>query len=205
MFARGRRTKTPRGRSAAAALDAAGARAGSSPKPSSPKVSSKFNSGCDTIALLNRSLLKPPIDSANRLVGRGFNNFHAAQVLGAARDFQRVAGLEAIVGADRHFDHLAGRLALDFAHQAFNRRYHRVRIGGGVDALLAHDGGHARNLLRELLTAFASRVVFAGRLMQLFGRIKSGLEEGVALLLRVANLFAQRDDLIAKPLVDLLS
>src|SRR3954471_12910882 len=191
MFARGRRTRTPRGRSAAVALAAAGAWAGSSPKPSSPKVSSKFNSGCDTIALLNRSLLKPPIDSANRLVGRGFNNFHAAQVLGAARDFQRVAGLKAVVGADRHFDHLAGRLALDFTHQAFDRGYNRVRIGRRVDTLLAHDRGHARNLLGELLAAFASRVVFAGRLVQFFRRIKSGLEEGVALLLRVADLFAQ--------------
>src|SRR3954466_4862163 len=117
MFARGRRTRTPRGKSAGAGFDTVGAPTGSSPKPSSPKVSSKFNSGCDTIALLNRSLLKSTVDSANRLVGGSFDNFHAAQVLCAARDFQRVAGLETVVGADRHFNHLAGGLALDFAHE----------------------------------------------------------------------------------------
>src|SRR3954471_17071733 len=148
MFARGRRTRTPRGRSAAAARDAAGARAGSSPKPSSPKVSSKFNSGCDTIALLNLSLLKPAIDSADRLIGRRVNDFDAAQILGAARDFERVAGLETVVSADRDFDHLAGRFALDFAHDAFNGRHNRVRIGVRIKPVLAHDDVLGGDLLR---------------------------------------------------------
>src|SRR3954447_17684820 len=110
MFARGRRTRTPRGKSAGAGFDTVGAPTGSSLKPSSPKVSSKFNSGCDTIALLNLSLLEPAVDSADRLIRRGINDFDAAQILGPARDFERVAGLKPVVGADRDFDHLAGRL-----------------------------------------------------------------------------------------------
>src|SRR3954469_5679061 len=133
MFARGRRTRTTRRISTAAALDAAGAPTGSSLKPSSPKVSSKFNSGCDTIALLNLSLLEPAIDSADRLIGRRVDDFDAAQILGAARDFERVAGLKPVVGADRDFDHLAGRLALDFAHDAFDGGHDRVRIGIRVE------------------------------------------------------------------------
>src|SRR3954451_20090833 len=128
MFARGWRTRTPRGRSAGAALDVARALTGSSPNPSSPKVSSKFNSGCDTIALLNRSLLEAPIHSADRLVGRRFDNLHSAQVLRAARDFQRVAGLQAVVSADSDLNHLASGFALDLANETFNSRDNGVRI-----------------------------------------------------------------------------
>src|SRR3954449_11718459 len=103
MFARGWRTRTPRGTSLTATLDAAGAPAGSPPNASSPKLSSKFNSGCDTIALLNLSLLESPVDSADGFIRRRLNDFDAAQILGAARDFERISGLKAVVGADGYF------------------------------------------------------------------------------------------------------
>ena len=64
--------------------------------------------------------------------------------LAAAGNFERVAGLQAVVGADRDFDQLAAGLAFDLADDAFDGRHHGTRVGVRIDAVLVHHGRHCQ-------------------------------------------------------------
>src|SRR5262245_51943376 len=110
-------------------------------------------SGCDTVALLDLSLLEAAIDASDRAVGRGPDDFEPAEVAAAAIDFDGVALLEPVVGADGDFDELrAGGLA-DAAHEAVDRRDDGVGRGVLVEAAGVDDGGVVGVLAGELTIA----------------------------------------------------
>src|SRR5262245_41060726 len=91
----------------------------------------------NTITLLNLSLLELSIDAADRFVGRRFDDFKSAKIFRAAGNFQRIAGLEAVVGANRHFNELRAGAADDLDHEPFDGRHDRARIGIRIDSVFA--------------------------------------------------------------------
>src|SRR5690606_11044227 len=96
-------------------------------------------SGCDTVALLNISVLGFGNDAGNGAVGARLEDLRPTDVFGAAIDFDRVAAADTGVEADSDFDRLGAGATADAADKAFDLGCDVVGAAGGVEAGIEHD------------------------------------------------------------------